>query len=102
MFVFQNLIERILKDLSKNIRFIKLLHLLSSYCAVLHTHPPPLQCLARAIGGKLDITLDDIPALVVFKNGHMIKTIKHVTKAMMYDTDYPTEAFTLERNLKPL
>ncbi|KAK3731318.1 hypothetical protein RRG08_025860 [Elysia crispata] len=55
---------------------------------------------AKAIGGKLDITLDDIPALVVFKDGHKITTIKHVTKAIMYNTDYPTEA--LEKNPKPL
>lgn len=55
---------------------------------------------SKAIGGKLDITLDDIPALVVFKNGHKISIIKHLTKADLYNTDYPTEM--LEKNPKPL
>ncbi|XP_012939870.1 thioredoxin-like protein YdbP [Aplysia californica] len=44
---------------------------------------------APAVAEKFDITSADIPALVVFRKGNMINTIRNIHRAEFENIDYP-------------
>lgn len=46
----------------------------------------------RALARKLEISLDDIPALVVFKEGKMLNSVKHISASEFDNLDYEVPA----------